>query len=139
MDHDWILGNMKSVRLKISKINFNKFQTQSERHHRSRFAASSHLHGNTTTRLENGGSRSSVQRRARSEGPINRRPRWKVASFRDDIRPAMPTNSTPSKSIAGEKIYHQRQVCQEKFHTLSRTKPLSYLYQFKRYRFFTMS
>ena len=118
MDHDWIrmLGYKKG-----SEINFDKFQTQSERHHRSRFAASSHLHGNTTTRLENGGSRSSVQRRARSEGPINRRPRWKVASFRDDIRPAMPTNSTPSKSIAGEKIHHQRQVCQGKIRTLSRT------------------
>ena len=116
-----IIGYQDCQVKKGSEIDFNKFQTQSERHHRSRFAASSHLHGNTTTRLENGGSRSSVQRRARSEGPINRRPRWKVASFRDDIRPAMPTNSTPSKSITGEKIHHQRQVCQEKIRTLFRT------------------
>ena len=68
-----------------------QFQTQSERHHRSRYARTSQLHGNSSGTDKNG-STAAVKRRARSEGPINRRPRWKATSFREEIPPATPIN-----------------------------------------------
>ena len=86
------------------------FQTQSERHHRSRYARTSQLQGNSSGGMDKNGSKASVQRRARSEGPINRRPRWKATSFREEIPPTTPINYS-SKNNVGDSNRQHSQVC----------------------------
>ena len=67
-----------------------------QRQHRSRIAGCSR-HEGTSAGFGNNEPRTAAQRRARSEGPINRRPRWRATSFRDEIRPTTAANNSSNK------------------------------------------
>ena len=84
-------------------------QSQGQHQHRSRYAGSSTRRGEGP---ESGSYKTAAQRRARSEGPINRRPQWRATSFKDDIRPTATGDGTTTSSYRSNLVGGSQQNVQ---------------------------